>query len=359
MTVTLDQVSKRFGSTVVIDNLSATFRAGAISVLLGASGCGKTTTLRCIAGLETPDEGRISIAELDVFWRAGGVSLAPERREIAMVFQSYAIWPHMTVRENVGLPLRARGVDAAESAKAIGRALDLVGLSDFGARMATQLSGGQQQRVALARSIVRPSRVILLDEPLSNLDAKLRTAMRQELKALQRELGTTMIFVTHDQEEAMSLGDEVFVFHEGRILQRGEPQEVYHRPASRYVAEFFGKANFIAAAATPTGAGRLGLRTEQGELAVIDTPGDVLAGPVVCVIRPEAWRIAGTADGGGAGLRGRVRERTFIGDRQEFVIETALGAQAVVTLGFHSVNVGDDVQLVVDPRRIHLLAGSA
>jgi len=356
MTVTLEQVSKRFGPTTVIDALSATFRPGAISVLLGASGCGKTTTLRCIAGLETPDDGRITIDGTDVFWSGGGVSLPPERRELAMVFQSYAIWPHMTVRQNVGLPLRARGADARESAKAIDRALALVGLADFGTRMATQLSGGQQQRVALARSIVRPLRVILLDEPLSNLDAKLRIAMRKELKALQRELGTTMIFVTHDQDEAMSLGDEVFVFHDGRILQQGEAQEVYHRPASRYVAEFFGKTNFVEAIATVDGVGRLSLRTSQGELAVIEAQRGAEGGPVVCVIRPETWRIAEAA--AGRGLRGHVRERTFIGDRQELVVDTALGPQAVVTLGFHAARVGDEVVLVADPQRIHLLAGT-
>ena len=212
-----------------------------------------------------------------MFWRERGISLPPERRELAMVFQSYAIWPHMTVRENVGLPLaRAGRQHAASWPRPVDRALALVGLADFGNRMATQLSGGQQQRVALARSIVRPSRVILLDEPLSNLDAKLRIAMRKELKSLQRELGTTMIFVTHDQDEAMSLGDEVFVFHEGRILQQGEPQDVYHRPSSRYVAEFFGKTNFIEAMATPHGAGRLSLRT-SARLAVIDRAQAALA----------------------------------------------------------------------------------
>ena len=354
MTVILEQISKRFGPATVIDALSATFRPGAISVLLGASGCGKTTTLRCIAGLETPDEGRITIAGTDVFRRDGGVSLPSERRELAMVFQSYAIWPHMTVRQNVGLPLRARGADARESAKAIERALELVGLADFGDRMATQLSGGQQQRVALARSIVRPSRVILLDEPLSNLDAKLRISMRKELKALQRQLATTMIFVTHDQDEAMSLGDEIFVFHEGRILQKGEPQEVYQRPASRYVAEFFGKTNFVEVTAAPDTAGRLSLRTNQGELAVIDAPAGAMPGTMVCVIRPEAWRIADVT--AGQGLRGRVRERTFIGDRQELLVETVLGPQTVMTLGFHVVRDGDEVALVADPQRIHLLA---
>ena len=197
--------------------------------------------------------------------------------------------------------------------------------------------------------------MILLDEPLSNLDAKLRTAMRKELKALQRELGTTMIFVTHDQEEAMSLGDEIFLFHDGRILQRGEPQEIYSRPAGRYAAEFFGKTNFIPAVATSGAAGRLILRTSQGEFAVLDPTGPTASGPVLCVVRPEAWRIINPEQGG---LRGRVRERSFIGDRQELVVDTALGIQAVVMLGFDAVRVGDELALVVDPHRIHLLPGA-
>lgn len=351
MTVTLEKISKRFGTVTVIDSLSATFRPGAISVLLGASGCGKTTTLRCIAGLETPDHGRIAIGEADVFRSERGLSLPPERRDIAMVFQSYAIWPHMTVRENVGLPLRTRGANRSDIAPAVDRALAKVGLGDFGDRMATQLSGGQQQRVALARSIVRPSRVILLDEPLSNLDAKLRVAMRKELKSLQRELGTTMLFVTHDQDEAMSLGDEVFVFHEGRILQQGEPQEVYYRPSSRYVAEFFGKTNFIDATASAAGPGRLDLTIHDGKIAGIEAyGGGVAAGPVVCAIRPEAWRI----DPAGA-IRGRVAERTFIGDRQELVVDTKLGPQTVVLLGFQAARIGDEVNLSIDPQRVHLL----
>ena len=351
MTVTLEKVTKRFGTATVIDSLSATFRSGAISVLLGASGCGKTTTLRCIAGLETPDEGHITIGEADVFWHEHGISLAPERRDIAMVFQSYAIWPHMTVGENVGLPLRARGIGKRDLSPAVDRALETVGLAGLGDRMATQLSGGQQQRVALARSIVRPSRVILLDEPLSNLDAKLRVAMRKELKTLQRELGTAMIFVTHDQDEAMSLGDEVFLFHEGRILQQGEPHEVYRRPASRYVAEFFGKTNFIEASAIPDETGCLKLRTREGELATIETWDKLISGDVVCAIRPEAWHIAG-AEGS---VHGRVVDRTFIGDRQELLVETALGLQTVLVLGFYSAKIGENVTLAVDPRHIHLL----
>jgi iron(III) transport system ATP-binding protein len=352
MTVTLEQISKRFGAVTVIDNLSTTFRPGAISVLLGASGCGKTTTLRCIAGLETPDQGRISIDGIDAFCAERGIAVPPERRELAMVFQSYAIWPHMSVRDNVGLPLRARRAGRAETVQAVNRALAKVGLSDFGDRMATQLSGGQQQRVALARSIVRNSRVILLDEPLSNLDARLRVTMRKELKSLQRELSATMIFVTHDQDEAMSLGDEVFVFDQGRILQHGDPQDVYYRPSSRYVAEFFGKTNFIEAVATPNGTGQLALRTKEGELAIISAAGNTLSGPVVCVVRPEAWRM-GPED---AGVHGTIRERTFIGDRQELVVDTALGPQIVVTLGLRPVKAGDDVWLSAEPRNIHLLA---
>ncbi len=350
MTVLLEKVTKRFETITVIDTLSATFQPGAISVLLGASGCGKTTTLRCIAGLETPDEGRIAIGTTDVFSRERGISLAPEQRELAMVFQSYAIWPHMTVNENVGLPLRARGVGKRDVAPAVGRALAKVGLAGFGDRMATQLSGGQQQRVALARSIVRPSSVILLDEPLSNLDAKLRVAMRKELKSLQRELGTTMIFVTHDQDEAMSLGDEVFLFHEGRILQQGGPEDIYHRPSSRYVAEFFGRTNFIEAMAAPHGSGQLSLSTSEGALATIE--GDVAcSGRITCAIRPEAWSIVGT----NTGVRGNVVQRTFIGDRQELLVDTALGPQTVLVLGSHAATVGETVNLLVDPRRIHLL----
>ncbi len=350
MSVRLEKVTKRFGTTTVIDSLSATFQPGAISVLLGASGCGKTTTLRCIAGLETPDQGRITIGTVDVFSHDNGIALAPEQRELAMVFQSYAIWPHMTVNENVGLPLRARGTSKRDIGPAVERALAKVGLTGFGDRMATQLSGGQQQRVALARSIVRPSSVILLDEPLSNLDAKLRVAMRKELKSLQRELGTTMIFVTHDQDEAMSLGDEVFLFHEGRILQQGEPQEIYHRPESRYVAEFFGKTNFIQATAVPNESGQLNLRTSEGALATIES-GSAFSGQVICAIRPEAWSIVDSD----TGVRGRITERTFIGDRQELLVETELGTQTVLVVGFHTATVGDTVNLLVDPRRIHLL----
>jgi len=193
--------------------------------------------------------------------------------------------------------------------------------------------------------------VILMDEPLSNLDAKLRIAMRKELKLLQRQLGATMIFVTHDQDEAMSLGDEVFVFHNGHILQQGEPQEVYHRPSNRYVAEFFGKTNFVEATATPDGAGRLSLRTKIGELAVIEDA-QAVSGPVVCAIRPEAWRIDEASSGG---VRAHVRERMFIGDRQELLVDSELGPQLVMLLGFHGAKVGDHVNLVVDPDRIHLL----
>jgi iron(III) transport system ATP-binding protein len=352
MTVTLEAVSKRFAAAPVIDSLTTTFRDGNISVLLGASGCGKTTTLRCIAGLETPDEGRITIGGSDVFWHARGIDLPPERRELAMVFQSYAIWPHMTVRENVGLPLRAHRVARREAAEMVDRALQLVGLREFADRMATQLSGGQQQRVALARSIVRPSRVVLLDEPLSNLDAQLRVAMRKELKSLHRELRTTMIFVTHDQEEAMMLADEVFLFDQGRILQQGPPLELYRRPVTRFVAEFVGKANFIEAIASPDG-DSLVVRTLGGEIVARLTRADrSLTGPVLCVARPEAWQIN---IAGEDGIPGRVKDIVFLGDRQELTVTTDAGELSVMIWGHTRCAVGDTVRVTTDDDSLHLL----
>ena len=210
--VTIERLDKSFGAVKVISNLNVSFRAGAISVLLGSSGCGKTTILRCIAGLEEPNTGEIRIHDRRVFSSGERINVPPERRNLGMVFQSYAIWPHMTVYENVALPLKAHGVGNAQARSRVLEVLNLVGLGGLEQRSATQLSGGQQQRVAIARCLVNQPELILLDEPLSNLDAKLRIGMRGELRDLQRRLNATMIFVTHDQEEAMSLADEIFLF---------------------------------------------------------------------------------------------------------------------------------------------------
>ena len=250
--VTIEGLSKSFAGNPVIIDLNISFRAGAISVLLGPSGCGKTTILRCIAGLEEPDDGEIRIYDRTVFSARRKVQVLPEQRNLGMVFQSYAIWPHMTVHENVALPLRAHGVSVSETKQRVQDLLQLVGLDGLGQRSATQLSGGQQQRVAVARCLANRPDLVLLDEPLSNLDAKLRVGMRWELKQLQRTFNATMIFVTHDQEEAMSLADEIFLFRSGQLEQRGSGSDLYRRPRTRYVAEFFGKANLFRAMVHPT-----------------------------------------------------------------------------------------------------------
>jgi multiple sugar transport system ATP-binding protein len=231
------------GQVNAVDGVSFTVESGKLLTLLGPSGCGKTTTLRCIAGLERPDSGRITIDGRDVYNSARNLVVPPNERGIGMVFQSYAIWPHMTVFENVAFPLRvskSRKYSRAEVAEKVKIALEKVRLGGYEGRAATQLSGGQQQRLALARGLVREPGLLLLDEPLSNLDAKLREQMRFELKRLQLELGVTTLYVTHDQAEAMSLGDRVAVMRDGRIAQIGTPLDVYDRPDEQFVGGFLG-----------------------------------------------------------------------------------------------------------------------
>src|SRR5678815_375827 len=225
--VRLDGVSKRFGAVRAVDAISLSVPDGRLLTLLGPSGCGKTTTLRMIAGLEQNDEGRITIGDRAVSDAAAGVFVAPERREIGMVFQSYAIWPHMTVFANVAYPLEVRRRPAAEVRERVLAALRTMEMEALAARPATALSGGQQQRVAIDRALVAEPRVLLMDEPLSNLDAKLREQMRVDIRALQQRLAITTVYVTHDQEEAMVLSDEVAVVHEGRILQLAPPEAIY------------------------------------------------------------------------------------------------------------------------------------
>jgi iron(III) transport system ATP-binding protein len=252
--VLLEDVSIAYGGVRVVHGISLAARQGEVVTLLGPSGCGKTTTLRAIAGLEMPDAGRIAICGRPVFDTAGGIDLPPERRGLAMVFQSYAIWPHMTVFENVAFGLRARGTRRTDLAAAVRRALEVVGLAALADRPATRLSGGQQQRVALARAIAVEPGVVLLDEPLSNLDAQLRLAMRAEFKELQRRLGLTAIYVTHDQEEALVLSDRIAVMREGIIEQLATPDEIHHRPATRGVATFVGVRNVLPCAIGHDGA---------------------------------------------------------------------------------------------------------
>lgn len=316
MSIVVEGLTLRYrGSTKpVLTDLSLTVRNGEFLTLLGPSGSGKSTLLRCIAGLERPEIGRILLDDELVCDAAARRWIKPERRRLGMVFQSYAVWPHMTVAENIGYPLKIEGVPRVAMAERVADVARMVGLHDFLDRPAPQLSGGQQQRVALARALVMRPRAILFDEPLSNLDAKLREHMRHELRELQRKTRVTAIYVTHDQVEAFSLSDRVAVMEAGVICQIGTPTEVYHEPASPYVADFLGGANLLD-----------GTIEADGERWSISVPGGRLALPplrpgeapraarshVRVAIRPEHLRIA-TA-GTGAGIEGAVVTAEFLG----------------------------------------------
>jgi iron(III) transport system ATP-binding protein len=264
-------------------------KAGELVTLLGPSGCGKTTTLRCLAGLERPEGGRIEIGERMVADASLGIFVPPQQRNLGMVFQSYAIWPHMTVIENVAYALEGRGIRAAERRKLALAALDMVQLATLAERPAPRLSGGQQQRVAIARAMVGRPQALLFDEPLSNLDARLRLEMRNELRRIQRQTGLTSVYVTHDQAEALAISDRIIVMREGRIVEQGRPIDIYRYPRHVFTAQFIGSTNLIAgtvAAAEPTG--RLAVATQLGPLLGIDPTHALRPGAKVRVsIRPE------------------------------------------------------------------------
>ena len=324
--VSVEGVAKHFGGVRAVDGVSLTVADGRLLTLLGPSGCGKTTTLRMIAGLESNDAGRITIGDRVVSDAAAGVFVAPERREIGMVFQSYAIWPHMTVFANVAYPLEVRHRPSPEIRERVRGALRLMQMEDLAERPATMLSGGQQQRVAIARALVFQPRVLLMDEPLSNLDAQLREQMRLELRALQQRLGITTIYVTHDQEEAMVLSDEIAMMHGGRVLQVADPQTIYTRPASRTVAAFFGAPNLLPAKVHDV------RRESASTLAHVHGEGwegwcaaspDVQPGdPVTVIVRPEVIRFGPLNAPAGLAWDGAVRQRVFHGARSVYTVET-------------------------------------
>ena len=291
--VCVEGLRKAFGREIAVDHLSFGVEKGRILTLLGPSGCGKTTTLRCIAGLEHPDEGRITIDGEPMTSAAEGVFVPPERRSVGVVFQSYAVWPHMTVFKNVAYPLDVRKWPRAQIAKRVDEVLELVGLSRFRDQYATKLSGGQQQRVALARALIFNPRVLLFDEPLSNLDAKLREQLRIEIVRLQREVGITSVYVTHDQAEALVISDQIIVMNHGRIEQQGDARAIYARPANRFVAEFIGLANLltgeVTAAAGPAGLVRVEVALSPARRLALTAsmPGGGPGMRVIVSIRPE------------------------------------------------------------------------
>jgi iron(III) transport system ATP-binding protein len=314
--ISIERVSKRYGTVIAVRELSLEVRDREFVTLLGPSGCGKTTLLRLIAGFLAPDAGVI---------RVDGVTLSsahdvvpPERRGMGMVFQSYAIWPHKTVYENVAFGLEVRGVRRTEARERVARVLDLMSLGGLERRFPGELSGGQQQRVALARSLVVEPSILLLDEPLSNLDAKLRERMRWELKDLQRRTGITFVYVTHDQAEALALSDRIAVLHGGILLQSGSPREVYARPASREVADFMGLVNLLPGRVVRAAVDDGLISVAGGEPVRLSVGGPLGVGAGVQVaIRPESLHldIGGTGLGDAAAvLRGKVAELTFLGN---------------------------------------------
>lgn len=305
------------GEKRAVDGVSIEVAAGEVFTLLGPSGCGKTTTLRCIAGLERPDEGEIALAGRVVFSAGRGFSVPAHERGLGVVFQSYAIWPHMSVYENVAFPLsaapRRRRPSRAAIRERVERLLSSVRLLALADRPATDLSGGEQQRLALARALVTEPPLLLLDEPLSSLDFGLRRELRGELQRIQSELGVAFLYVTHDQEEALAVSTRIAVMRAGRVEQVGEPREVYERPRSRYVADFIGAANLVDGIVADGG-----VSTSGGVIpASVDLP---TGSPVTVVARGEQVEVA-PAHGAANGWRGTIRARSFLGDAVEYVVD--------------------------------------
>ena len=301
----------------------ASFRAGAgeFLTLLGPSGCGKTTSLRCIAGLEEPGSGEIEINGRIVYSHARSIRIPTAVRDLAMVFQSYAIWPHMTVYENVAFPLEARRLGAVEIRRRVEAVLAMVGLSGMADRPAPFLSGGQQQRVALARAIIKDAPVLLLDEPLSNLDAKLREEMRTELRDLQRRIGTTAVYVTHDQEEALALSDRIVIMHAGRIVEVGTPRQLYFAPRTSFSARFIGQTDLWPCRIAGRGEGEITVEVPWGIVHSRCFP-DALGATLSLMIRPEHVEIDPfTGPGDGRALTGTVARVTFSGRLAEYDIQ--------------------------------------
>jgi iron(III) transport system ATP-binding protein len=325
----IDGLMKQFGAVRAVDDINLRVADGEFVTLLGPSGCGKSTTLGAIAGLERPTGGRIQVGDVIYYDEAKGVFRPPEARNCGLVFQSYALWPHMTVFNNVAFPLTLRKVSAADRKRRVSEALALVEMEPYQNRYPHELSGGQQQRVALARTLVYRPAILLLDEPLSNLDAKLRDRARTWLAELRTRLGLTTIYVTHDQVEALALSDRVVVMNGGRITQVGTPQDIYERPADPFVADFIGTTNFLPGqVAEAVGAdGRAVITLVDGQRITVQAERRPAAGTqVTLAYRPEQMRIAdGTANGDGSEITTRVISRSYVGGRWQIGLDLGGG----------------------------------
>jgi iron(III) transport system ATP-binding protein len=317
--VVFQNVRKTFGAFTAIPDLSMTIEPGTLVTLLGPSGCGKTTTLRMLAGLEHPTSGRILIGGKDV------TMLPANERDVSMVFQSYALFPHMTALDNVAYGLESSGLKRKEARDRAEEGLTLVGLGGMGQRLPAELSGGQQQRVAVARALVLEPQVLLLDEPLSNLDARLRRRVRTEIRELQQRLGFTAVYVTHDQDEALAVSDQIIVMKDGEVAQQGAPRDLYDQPSSAFIADFMGEANVLSCEVVGV----------EGESATIDVEGlvhrvpgrNVRPGPAQLAVRPNAITLA-PKNGGSFG--GQITHSAYLGDHVEYEVKTKIGTLFVV-----------------------------
>ncbi|MCA9282893.1 MAG: ABC transporter ATP-binding protein [Phycisphaeraceae bacterium] len=363
--ITIDRLSKHYpsiagrGTTKAVDAISLTIEPGQLFFLLGPSGCGKTTLLRMIAGFIEPTGGSIKFNDRDV------TRLAPDKRNTGMVFQSYALWPHMTVAQNVDFGLSVRKIAKDQRKQRVDEALKSVRMLEYADRKPMQLSGGQQQRVALARALVVRPEVLLLDEPLSNLDAKLRLEMRSEIRRICTETGITTIYVTHDQKEALSMADSIAVLDMGVIAQVGGPRALYDRPASRFVADFLGETNFLSAEVSSRTGDTITLSTAAGELqsTAFDAEATPERGNVTCSIRPEAWAFSvGEAPMSGAdnishGLKGVVAESIYLGEMAQHIVELP-GETRVRVFELHptkQIPAGSPISLMVKPDDVVVL----
>ncbi len=327
----IEGLTKRFGEVVAVDAVDLRVADGEFVTLLGPSGCGKSTTLAAVAGLDRPDGGRIRVGATTYFEERSGTYLPPEARNCGLVFQSYALWPHMTVFDNVVFPLTLRKVSSAERKRRVAEVLALVEMEPYADRYPHQLSGGQQQRVALARTLVYRPEILLLDEPLSNLDAKLRDRARAWLAELRTRLGLTTIYVTHDQIEALSLSDRIVVMNGGRIAQIGTPQEIYEKPADPFVADFIGTTNFLPGrvAEAPNGLARIELADGQHVTVAAGAGRGAAPGArVTLAYRPEQIRLAGAADASddrGSVVAARIVSRAYVGGRWQVGLDLGGG----------------------------------
>jgi iron(III) transport system ATP-binding protein len=353
----VDNLVKTFGDQRALDSVSFAVEEGELFTLLGPSGCGKSTTLLSIAGFQRPEEGRIVVADTTFFDAERRINIAAERRNLGIVFQSYAVWPHMTVFENLAFPLKVRRVARRDIRVRVAEVLELVEMGEYAGRYPHQLSGGQQQRVALARALVYSPEVLLLDEPFSNLDAKLRERARAWVKELQRSLGLTTVFVTHDQDEALSMSDRVVVMNRGIVQQIGTPEDVYRRPANRFVAEFVGRVNLVeGVVAANDGATVLVSVDGSSRRLSVAAPGAAsVSGPVTLAFRPESVLLlpAESATNGANTWEGDVHAVAFLGDHYEYDVH--VGSLPLTVQSGQRV-AGDRIKVHIPQEALSILA---